>query len=309
MEAESKVIVELSNLKKSYGNVLALKDISFKIYEGEIFGLLGPNGAGKTTLVKILLGLTKRNSGIVKIFGIDPNVDPIKIKSITGVVLEETALDVYLSGRENLEIFAMLYNLPSSRMNKRIDELLSWSGLSEYGDKLVKYYSKGMRRKLDLCIALLHEPKLLILDEPTVGLDVYSRRELWSLITNLKKHGISVLLTTHYLEEANQLCDRICIINKGEVIAIGSPEELKKKFVGNLYVLIVRFKSIPNLNDLKLPIDYELKGFEMVFRGYPNKLWEVVGIIQQNFPDQIEEIIYTQPTLDDVFLKLALNEK
>ena len=257
--------MKISSLSKEYDSIKALQDLSFDIHFGEIFGLLGPNGAGKTTLIKILLGLTRRTSGEVKVFGYDPEEQPIEVRSRCGVVLEDTGLDTYLTARENLEMWAELYGIPSLTAKERIHELLDWSGLSHFADMLVRKFSKGMKRKLDLCAGLLNVPSLLILDEPTSGLDVIARRELWNLIEEMKNRNISVLLTTHYLEEANNLCNRVCIIDRGKVVAMGSPKDLKTQLTGDLYVLRVTFKRGIRLDGVELPLTPEIKEWGVVF--------------------------------------------
>jgi len=294
--------VKISSLSKEYDSIKALQDLSFDIHFGEIFGLLGPNGAGKTTLIKILLGLTRRTSGEVKVFGYDPEEQPIEVRSRCGVVLEDTGLDTYLTARENLEMWAELYGIPSLTAKERIHELLDWSGLSHFADMLVRKFSKGMKRKLDLCAGLLNVPSLLILDEPTSGLDVIARRELWNLIEEMKNRNISVLLTTHYLEEANNLCNRVCIIDRGKVVAMGSPKDLKTQLTGDLYVLRVTFKRGIRLDGVELPLTPEIKEWGVVFRGKPQQLWQTVARLNLLFPEDIQEIVYSEPTLDDVFM-------
>jgi ABC-2 type transport system ATP-binding protein len=162
-----------------------------------------------------------------------------------------------------------------------------------------------MRRRLELAMGTLNEPSLLLLDEPTLGLDVSSRRKLWDIIRRLKDSGVTVLLTTHYLEEANELCDRVCIISSGRIVGLGTPEQLKKETVSDLHRLTVRFKERPTFDGLELPLVAELNEFDATFEGPPEQLWETVGILRKRFGDAIGEITYSQPTLDDVFMKLT----
>jgi ABC-type multidrug transport system, ATPase component len=298
-------IVHIRGLFKNYDKVEALRGVDFDVYRGEIFGLLGPNGAGKTTLVKILLGLTKKSGGEVRVFGFDPERDPLSVRALVGVVLEETALDIFLTGRENLKMQASLYNLSPKDVERRVEEALSWSRLADAADRLLLHYSHGMRRRMDLAMSLLSNPGLLILDEPTTGLDVSSRRELWLLISDLKKRGVSVILTTHYLEEANNLCDRVCILDHGRVVALGTPEKLKREFVGDMYVLTVRFKQAPQLDGAPLPLKAEVNVWEALFRGPPPKLLETLALLQQSYGGLIDEVVYSQPSLDDVFLRIT----
>jgi ABC-2 type transport system ATP-binding protein len=301
----TKKVVHLKNLRKNYGQVHALQGLDLDIFEKEIFGLLGPNGAGKTTLVKILLGLINRTSGDVEVFGMDPKENPLAIRSMSGYVMQERALDSYLSGRENLELQAALYNLPSSSVKTRVKEALSWSGLSQASEQIVLRYSGGMKRRLEVAMGTINRPRLLLLDEPTLGLDVSSRRQLWDIIRKMREGGVAILLTTHYLEEASELCDRVCIINNGRVVGLGTPEQLKKETVSDQHRLIVRFKEPPTLGEVEVPLPAELHGLEGVFKGSPQQLLETMGILQQRLGTLIDEIVFSQPTLDDVFMKLT----
>jgi ABC-2 type transport system ATP-binding protein len=235
----------------------------------------------------------------------DPKKNPLAIRSMSGYVMQERALDSYLSGRENLELQAALYNLPSSSVKTRVKEALSWSGLSEASEQIVLRYSGGMKRRLEVAMGTINRPRLLLLDEPTLGLDVSSRRQLWDIIRRMKQEGVAVLLTTHYLEEANELCDRVCIIDNGRVVGLGTPEQLKKETVSDLHRLIVRFKAPQTLVEFESPVAPEVHGLEAVFKGNPRQLLETMGLLQDQFGTLIDEIIFSQPTLDDVFLKLT----
>ena len=302
-------IVQLKGVSKNYGSVQALKSVDLEIAENEVFGLLGPNGAGKTTLVKLLLGLIRPSGGAVTVFGFSPEKEPMQIRARAGYVMQESAIDLYLSGRENLEFQAALYNLPSAVIRERVDDALKWSGLADSADRLALHYSGGMRRRLEVAMGTLNRPGLLLLDEPTLGLDVAARRQLWEMVRKLRDTGACVFLTTHYLEEANELCDRVCIIDSGRVVGVGTPEELKKETVSDLHRLIVRFRERPDLQGLGLPLVGEMHDTDVTFKGPPRELWEIVGILERQFGARIAEIDYTQPTLDDVFLKLTQSEK
>ena len=292
-------------LYKSFRDVKALNDLTLTVRSGEVFGLLGPNGAGKTTFIRILLGLTKPDSGDVDVFGFDPTKDSLEVRSRLGFVLQERSVDYYLTGRENLRLQAGLYSLSSQLRTKRIDDLLMWAGLSEAADRLVLKYSGGMRRRLEFAMAMVTTRLLLILDEPTLGLDVSARREIWKMIRRIREEGITILLATHYLEEANALCDRVAIVNNGRVVVEGEPEDLKKKTVAELHRVVVRFKSIPPQDELlsltKLP--FSVHWNDLLIRGPPSDLWRLVAAVQAQYGDQVLEISYTQPTLDDVFMK------
>ncbi len=214
-------------LTKVYGDIKALDNVSFKVLSGEIFGLLGPNGAGKTTTIRILTTLSKPTSGRASIFGYDVVKHPKEVKKLIGVVPQHINLDFELTARENLVFHGMLYKMDKTLIKKRVDELLRFVELEDRADDLVETFSGGMKRKLLIARALMHKPKVLFLDEPTVGLDAHTRRKIWDLIINLKKKGITIFLTTHYIEEAEILCDRVGILDKGRLIALDTPKKLK----------------------------------------------------------------------------------
>ncbi|MHB8584426.1 MAG: ATP-binding cassette domain-containing protein [Thermoplasmatota archaeon] len=224
-------ILSVQSLRKEYvGGVVALKGISFDVQPGETFGLLGPNGAGKSTLQQILCTLTRPTSGTAFIGGRSVTKDPEGVRTDLGVVFQGTSLDRTLTGRENLLIHGQLYRVPRDKMQERVPELLEMAGLTTRANDLINTYSGGMKRRLELVRGLLHKPKILLLDEPTTGLDPQSRRILWERIAALKKeYGITILLTTHYMEEADNLCDRIAVIDHGEIIALDTPQRLKGK--------------------------------------------------------------------------------
>lgn len=220
-------MIKIENLSKSYGKVRALDFLSLEIKKGEIFGLLGPNGAGKTTTVKILTTLTKPNSGRCFIAGKDVTKEPYEIKKIIGVVPQENNLERELTVYENLLIYGMLHKV--SNLKKKIDEILSTMEILEKKHSVVNTLSGGQQRRVLLARALLPEPRVLFLDEPSIGLDAHVRRELWQIIRKIKGEGRTVLLTTHYIEEAEALCDRVGILSHGKLIAVGSPDELKRE--------------------------------------------------------------------------------
>lgn len=228
-------MINIENLTKRFGDRIAVAGIDMEIKSGEIFGLLGPNGAGKTTTVRILTLLSRKNSGTVKICGYDIEKDTEKIKELIGVVPQHMSLDQDLTGRENLILQARLHHLKNKAvMERRIDEILEFVELKDRADDKSRRYSGGMKRRLMIGMALLHQPKILFLDEPTVGLDPQVRRRMWDLIRKMNEDGMTVLLTTHYIEEADQLCKRVAIMNKGRLVAIDKPEKLKEKLAGSL---------------------------------------------------------------------------
>ncbi|TFG72427.1 MAG: ATP-binding cassette domain-containing protein, partial [Anaerolineales bacterium] len=219
-------IMEVTNLVKNYGDFTAVKGISFDIEEGEIFSLLGPNGAGKTTTISVASTLLKPTSGEVRIGGFSITKAPMEIRKLIGVVPQELAIYEDLTARENLVFWGKLYDLDGKALKERISEVLEQIGLSERADSRVKTYSGGMKRRVNIGVGLLHKPKLLFMDEPTVGIDPQSRRSILDSVMNLNKQGMTVLYTTHYMEEAQELSDRVGIMDHGELIALGTQREL-----------------------------------------------------------------------------------
>lgn len=228
-------MIELQGLAKHYGNIVAVAGLNLQIKSGEIFGLLGPNGAGKTTTVRMLTMLTRPSSGRALINGYDVTRDLGKVKQAIGVVPQQMNLDQELTARENLELHGRLHKMPAKERQERINELLAYVELEERADDLVSKFSGGMKRRLMIARALMHRPRVLFLDEPTVGLDPQTRRKIWDLIRRMNTEGMTVLLTTHYIEEAEMLCHRVGIMDRGQLIALGTPGELKQK-VGEVAV-------------------------------------------------------------------------
>ncbi|MGB9959911.1 MAG: ABC transporter ATP-binding protein [Candidatus Bathyarchaeales archaeon] len=234
------IIVE--NVVKRFEDVVALDGVSFKVDKGELFGLLGPNGAGKTTTVNILCGLLKPTSGFVMVGGYDAQRETEKVKGLIGVCPQETAIYPYLTGAENVELFGNLYALDKKTLKARRDMLIEKLGLAQDAKRRVEKYSGGMKRRLSLILALIHDPQIIFLDEPTVGMDPQSRRAVWDFMEELKKEGKTIFLTTHYMEEAEALCDRVGIIDHGKLIALDSPKELiSKNEVKNLEEVFIKF--------------------------------------------------------------------
>lgn len=231
-------MILVEDLRKNYGRVKALRGLSIEIRKGEIFGLLGPNGAGKTTFIRILTSLTRPTKGRIWINGLDINKHPEQVKKEIGLVPQYLNLDQELTAEENLEFYGRLYGMTAGERKRRLTNLLKFVELAERASDIVEGYSMGMKRRLLIARALMPRPKVLLLDEPTVGLDPQTRRKIWDLITDLKNQGVTILLTTHYIEEAERLCDRIGIIDEGRLIALGSPHELKNK-VGLIAVEIM----------------------------------------------------------------------
>ncbi len=220
-------MVQIERLRKSYGAIVALDDISLEIEKGRIFGLLGPNGAGKTTTVKILTTLARPDSGGVRVAGVDVREDPAKVRSLIGYVPQELTVDPYLTVREHLKYYGDLYHLSSSVREAHVSELLELLGLVGSEDRRVKYFSGGMKKKLDLACGLIHRPPLILLDEPSLGLDVHVRREVWNYILGLRDRGTTIFLCTNYMDEAEHLCDELAIIDRGKIVVTGAPSDLR----------------------------------------------------------------------------------
>lgn len=238
----SEMAISMDNIVKRFENIFAVNGVSLCVEKGELFGLLGPNGAGKTTTVNILCGLLKPTSGCAIVGGFDVQEENAKVRGLIGVCPQETAIYPYLTGAENVELFGNLYALDKSTLNKRREMLLERMGLAQDAKRRVEKYSGGMKRRLSLILALIHDPQIIFLDEPTVGMDPQSRRAVWDFMRELKNEGKTIFLTTHYMEEAEELCDRVGIIDYGRLIALGSPRELtSKNEVKNLEEVFIKF--------------------------------------------------------------------
>jgi len=224
------MIIQVSKLTKKFPDLLAVDGISFSVEEGEIFAFLGPNGAGKTTTIKMLTTLLKPTSGKILINGFDPQIEPNKVRQSFGIVFQDPSLDDELTAFENMEFHGVLYKVPKDLRRKRIEELLRFVELWERRKDLVKYFSGGMKRRLEIARGLLHHPKIFFLDEPTLGLDPQTRYHIWSYLRDLnKKEGITIFFTTHYIEEAEKMAQKVAIIDRGKIVALGTPNLLKEK--------------------------------------------------------------------------------
>src|SRR5438874_7175591 len=226
--------VRVRSVVKRFGETMALAGVDLEVAEGAIFGLLGPNGAGKTTLVRVLATLLEPDAGSAEVFGHDVVHDAVAVRAMLGLTGQFAAVDEILSGRENLEMFGRLFDLPRREASQRADELLERFDLADAGDRPAHTYSGGMRRRLDLASSLLTRPRILFLDEPTTGLDPRSRNQIWTIVRELVREGTTLLLTTQYLEEADELADRIAVIEHGRVIAEGTGNELKERIGGQI---------------------------------------------------------------------------
>lgn len=225
---ESEIVIH--DLTKKFEDITAVDGLNLNINKGELFGLLGPNGAGKTTIINILCGLVTPTKGSVSVGGYNVQKELQNVKELIGVCTQETAVYPFLTGRENVELFGNLHAMPKQRIKKNAEDLLEHLGLIEDANRRVGEYSGGMKRRINLIMALVHDPEIAFLDEPTVAMDPQSRRAVWDFIRELRKQGRTIILTTHYMEEAEELCDRVGIVDHGKLIALGSPRHLKDKF-------------------------------------------------------------------------------
>lgn len=230
MMALEEAAIVIDNLTKKFEDVTAVDGLSLRVEKGKLFGLLGPNGAGKTTTVNVLSCLLKPTSGSISVRGYDVEKNPNEVRKLIGVCPQDTAVFSYLTGRENVELFGNLHAMTKEELKKRADELLDKMGLASDANRRVGKYSGGMRRRINLIMAVVHDPEIAFLDEPTVGMDPQSRRAVWDFIKEFKKQNKTVVLTTHYMEEAEELCDRVGIVDCGKLIALGTPRQLKAKF-------------------------------------------------------------------------------
>ena len=300
--------IEVSRLTKVYDQTKAVDDLSFQVSGGEIFGLLGPNGAGKSTTLRILITLLHPTSGTAKVLGMDTVTHADRVRQAIGYVPQERAIDRFLTGREHLELLANLYHLTPPETAQRIPRLLKLVELESHADRPAKTYSGGMKRKLDIACGLLPEPKILFLDEPTLGLDVQSRLRIWDHVRAMRARGITVVMTTNYLDEADQLCDRIAIIDRGKIKALGSPAELKIGLGGDIVSLTIResdrvealgtaIKSLPSVRSvIPKPAGLEVRV------DSPEKALPAILEAANRLACQLEFIDYHRPRLDDVFI-------
>ncbi len=300
--------IEITNLNKIYKRNLkspskqALNNISFSIKKGSIFGLLGPNGAGKSTIINILAGLVNKTSGKVKIAGIDIDENSIQSKFKIGIVPQELIIDPFFNVYETLEIYAGYYGI--TKNNRRTDEIINALGLQDKAKSTPRSLSGGMRRRLLVAKALVHNPEILVLDEPTAGVDVELRNQLWNYVLKLNQAGTTILLTTHYLEEAEKLCDEIAIINKGELIAYDSKDNLMKILSNKQIIISTEYEinitqlseklsdlQVKKLNNSKISINYDPEKIDVE---------NILKIIYEN-GIHIKDIATQQPDLEEIF--------
>jgi ABC-2 type transport system ATP-binding protein len=272
------------NLTKKYKDVCAVENLNLSVNSGEIFGFLGPNGAGKTTTIRVLTTLTKPSSGSIWVSGFEVEKEPEKVKKVIGIVQQHLTFDLDLNLRENMELHARLHHIPSNERKQRIAELIEFVGLTKQSEKMVEELSGGMKKAAMIARALIHKPKVLFLDEPTVGLDVQVRRRMWDLIRSLSRNGTTVFLTTHYIEEAEALCQRVGIVHHGHLIALGKPSELRQT-VGMVTVEIL--------------VDGSFTHYE----HFADR--ETATKYVQNLSSETKTILIRDSSLEDVFVRLT----
>lgn len=293
-------VIVAEGLKKRFGKVVAVNNVSFNVKEGEVFGFLGPNGAGKTTVMKMIQCVSPKDDGKLEVLGMDVNTHAREIKRFIGVVPQESNLDPDFTVYENLLVYSRYFNIPRLEAMKIIDELLNFVQLTEKKDTLIEHLSGGMKRRLLLARGLINKPKLMILDEPTIGLDPQARHLIWDKLRSLKVQGITIVLTTHYLDEASQLCDRLVIMDHGKILVEGKPDDVVKEHIGTDIVEVERHADALECLERK-GARYEV--VENMIQVYTNKPQETIS-------DLIEvcrfgKITARKATLEDVFLKLT----
>jgi ABC-2 type transport system ATP-binding protein len=303
--------IEATGLSKTYkGGVRALDGLSFSVEEGTVFGLLGPNGAGKSTTVKILTTLSQPDSGSASVAGFDVLADPARVRDAIGVVSQRSSADIQATGRENLRLQGQAFGLGGAELESRIGSLLDQVRLTDAADRLVRAYSGGMQRRLDIALALVHRPRVLFLDEPTTGLDPEVRAEMWEELERLTGAGLTVLLTTHYLEEADKLASRLAIVDRGKVVAEGSPDDLKRELKGDaIHVELER-----TIGDGLGPLLERVEGVNEVRvngRGLHARAEDgarTVPVVLQALEAHgvaVASVTIARPSLDDVYLRYA----
>ncbi|MHB1004188.1 MAG: ATP-binding cassette domain-containing protein [Chloroflexota bacterium] len=310
---EHKSVIEVHDLVKVYGGeTRALDGVTFDVSAGELFGFLGPNGAGKTTTIRILATLLRATSGTARVAGFDVASQPHEVRKRLGLAMQTPTLDQFSTGRETLELAGRLHRMPAAEVRRRTDELLELMGLAAVAKKLTGAYSGGMRRRLDLASALMHRPDVLILDEPTEGLDPQSRTALWEELGRISASGTTMLLTTHYMEEADQLCNRLAIVDNGRIMVEGAPDELKRGIGADTVVLGLEpasgdgvvAKVRQRLSDM-VEADAVAPHPAGVSVAVPNASAAIPALLRRLDGNglQIVSLQMRQPSLDDVFLK------
>jgi ABC-2 type transport system ATP-binding protein len=299
-------VIETVDLTRRFGELIAVDKLNISIDHGEIFGLLGPNGAGKTTTISMLCTILKPTSGTAKVSGFDIVKQANQVRRSIGIVFQDPSVDDRLTGRENLFMHADLYGVPSSEKKGRIDNVLKLVELEDRADDILRTYSGGMRRRLEIARGLIHYPKVLFLDEPTIGLDPQTRDHIWMYLKELKEtHDITMVLTTHYMEEADRLCDRVAIIDYGKIVALGTPYKLKKTLQGDVITITTGdAEKLSSILAEKLGIQKTRildDKLELIVQDGEALLPKVVETAAENKMN-IKAIALREPSLEDVFL-------
>ena len=298
--------IKVSNLAKRYGRITALQNVSLEVNEGEFFGLLGPNGAGKTTLIRIMTGLSTPSSGEVLVAGHNPFDEPVKVKKRFGLVPEISNIYVDLTAWENLIFTGKLYSVPKKEREERALKLLEIFGLKNRRDSPVRQFSKGMRRKLAIAMALIHNPQIIFLDEPTSGLDVQSANAIREILKKLNEEGTTIFLTTHYIEEAEKLCHRVAILNRGKIVVQGTVEDLKNSIKMSEIIEVTFNTPISFPSELEDYCDKIVQLKENEIRLYSSSVAQSMSAVMDFARRNALEIVSintVKPTLEDVFIK------
>jgi ABC-2 type transport system ATP-binding protein len=301
-------VIAAKNLRKTFGSVEAVKDVSFEVEPGQVLGLLGPNGAGKTTTINMISTLLQIDAGEATVGGFDVQSHPEVVRQLIGLAGQSAAVDEKLTARENLELFGRLYKIPRVERRRRIEELIDRFDLTGFADRPASTYSGGERRRLDVVAALVAEPPAVFLDEPTTGLDPRSRSELWSTVRSLASSGVAIVLSTQYLEEADRLADKILVIDQGEIVAQGTPDALKRELERDvLEVQVTNRADLDTARDLvgsDVTIDIEARRIDIPVSNGANRSLDLLRGLQDGGVS-ISSFQLRQPTLDDVFLALT----
>ena len=297
-------MIQARGLVKKYGDLEAVRGIDLEVKQGEIFGFLGPNGAGKSTTISMLCTLLSPTAGSASVAGIDVVHDPARVRQRIGLVFQDPSLDDQLTGRENLEFHAFIYSIPASRRDERIDRMLELLQLSDRAASQVRTYSGGMKRRLEIARGMLHEPQILFLDEPTLGLDPQTRRNIWTHLNDLRaRTGVTIFMTTHYMDEA-EYCDRIAIIDRGQIVALGTPDQLKA-MVGGDVVTMTSSKPDDAAAEIEKLLHVVPTRDDGALRMEVREGRKFVPRLVRELTAPVDTISLRRPSLDDVFLKLT----
>ena len=296
--------IEAEKLSRRFGQLEAVKGIDLHVRAGEIFGFLGPNGAGKSTTISMLCTLLRPTSGRARVAGFDVGSEPDRVRSRIGLVFQDPSLDSQLSGRENLQLHAYIYDMPAALQKQRIPQVLEMVELTERAGSLVQTYSGGMRRRLEIARGILHHPQVLFLDEPTLGLDPQTRRHIWTYLNDLRRReGLTIFMTTHYMDEA-EFCDRIAVIDHGTIVALGTPDELKSTVGGDVITITTE--------DNERAREELVTRFGLQPQGRDGELWfeaqdgqALVPQLSRDLNVRVNTVAVRRPSLDDVFMKLT----